>query len=282
MEVTIQEIIFATHDGIDLKGDLYLPSDTENHPVVVGVPGGGWRIGHRSALADWGKHLASHGVGFFAVDYRRSTLGKCFPEAVRDVRSAIQFLRGKGSELRVNGDRIGILGASAGAQIASLVALAADHRPFNTGYESDPFVDVSASVQVLIGVYGIYDIFSQWQQVIKNNLSGENNIVERYLGTSPFSDPQVYFDASPIRQVTTAANKLPVLLVWGTQDDFVDQSQSTTFSTVLRQAGFSVKTHCVLGAGHYWFSEDPIADPNGHTRLCAAPILRTLQSALLR
>jgi acetyl esterase/lipase len=275
-----ESLVYVTHDGIPLSGDLYLPVGSESYPAVVGVPGGGWSVGHRSALAKWGRHLAANGIGFFSIDYTRSNSSKAFPHAARDVRAAVQFLRGNGERLRINPGRIGLLGASAGAQLASLVALSGGLPPITSAYPGGEYAEIDARVQALIGVYGVYDMLSQWQHGVRNNSVGENNIVERYLGASPFVDPQLYFDASPLRRVTTVANKLPVLLIWGTDDDVVDPRQSIEFALVLRQAGFRVKTQSVLGAGHHWFSDDLIDDTNGFARLCAGPILRTLKAAL--
>ena len=51
-------VTYATHDGVSLQGDLYLPAGPGPYPALVGVHGGGWQAGARSALQFWGPWLA--------------------------------------------------------------------------------------------------------------------------------------------------------------------------------------------------------------------------------
>ncbi|TMH61731.1 MAG: alpha/beta hydrolase [Betaproteobacteria bacterium] len=109
---------YATHDGAKLAGDLYLPKAQGPHPVIVAIHGGGWQIGGPFGYQHWGPYLASRGYGVFAISYRLSKPGqKTFPEALHDVRAAIQFLKGRAAELRINPERIGVMGDSAGGHL---------------------------------------------------------------------------------------------------------------------------------------------------------------------
>ena len=49
-----------------------------------------------------------------------------YPGSVYDVKAAIQFVRAKVAEFGLDADRIGLIGDSAGADLAALVALAPD------------------------------------------------------------------------------------------------------------------------------------------------------------
>jgi len=53
-------LTYATHDGIALQGDLYLPKASGNVPALVAVHGGGWQQGARSAFQHCGPVI---GVG---------------------------------------------------------------------------------------------------------------------------------------------------------------------------------------------------------------------------
>jgi len=111
-------LTYATHDGIALQGDLYLPKTGAPSPALIAVHGGGWQQGARSAFQHWGPYLAARGHALFAVSYRFAKKGrKAFPEAVRDVLAAIQYLRGNAAALGIDGARIGLIGASAGAHL---------------------------------------------------------------------------------------------------------------------------------------------------------------------
>jgi acetyl esterase/lipase len=47
-------IAYATHDGVELLGDLYLPAGAKEVPALVAVHGGGWVQGVRTAFQYWG------------------------------------------------------------------------------------------------------------------------------------------------------------------------------------------------------------------------------------
>ena len=68
---------------------------------------------------------------------------KTYPGAVYDVRAAVQFVRGKASELGVDPERIAFIGDSAGAHLSALAALAGEEPAFSSEYRNDPFASVS-------------------------------------------------------------------------------------------------------------------------------------------
>src|SRR6516162_1509427 len=43
-------VAYATHDGVSLLGDLYLPAGAGPFPALVAAHGGGWQAGARSAF----------------------------------------------------------------------------------------------------------------------------------------------------------------------------------------------------------------------------------------
>jgi acetyl esterase/lipase len=272
-------IVYATHDGVELAGDLYLPAGAGPFPLIINLHGGYWRRGARETYQYWGPYLAERGYGGFTISYRLTKPGrKTFPEAVHDVRAAVQFMRGCAKEFKLDPDRFALWGNSAGAQLAALVALAGDSPRFADGYPQDPHAALSTGVKVLIGVYGIYDLIAQWRHARIG--TPDDNLVESYLGCSPMQDRRRYFDASPLSHAIIANNKTAVYLSWGTEDDVVDyRAQSLEFLLALKQAGFNVRTCVMHGAPHYWLS-DPIEEPMSHTGFLAPRLLRFLAERL--
>src|SRR5262245_20989071 len=91
---TRANIACATHDGVTLLGDVYLPTAGGPFPTLVAAHGGGWQAGARSAFQYWGPYLAARGYVLFAVSYRLAKKGhKAFPQAVTDLLAAVQFVR---------------------------------------------------------------------------------------------------------------------------------------------------------------------------------------------
>ncbi len=270
-------LTYATHDGVALQGDLYLPKGAGPFPALVAVHGGGWQQGARSAFQYWGPYLAARGYGLFAISYRLAKKGqKTFPHAVQDVIAAVQFLRGSAGEFRLNPDRLGVFGASAGAHLGSLAALAPDK--FTGGNPDDAHAKVSAKVKAFVGVYGVYDLVEMWQRYRIE--SPRDNNIENFMGCSPMEDRKLYFDATPISHATYANNQVAVLLSAGTEDDLVDRRGNTdVFLRALKQAGFFARTCIVQGAGHYWAS-DPIDEPTSYSAVLAPRLIRFLAEKL--
>lgn len=273
-------IAYCTHDGVELKGDLYVPHGPGPFPVLIGAPGGAWRVCSRAGLRQWGNYLAARGYALFAIDYRVSTpTRKAFPEAVRDVISAVRFIRGSAGQYSIDPARIALLGTSAGAHLAALAALAHGKADFGCAHPDDAFADVSAAVKAVVLVYGIYDVFKQWQDDLALNPGVEGSVTRNLIGKEPYEDPQLFFDASPIKYVTYANNRMPVFVSWGTADEFVNPAQSEAFVRVLQQARFNVRTHRALGASHFWFAQAP-EEPGTDSAQLAPRLMMFLKSSL--
>ena len=272
-------VTYATHDGVALAGDLYLPSGAGPFPALVGVHVGGWQAGARNAFQFWGPYLAERGYALFAISYRLAKKGqRMFPQAVNDVLAAVQFVRGSASGIKVDPERIALFGASAGAHLSSLAALGGGNPLFKGAYPQDAHAGVSTKVKALVGVYGVYDLVHMWQTYLMQS-PRENNI-ENFMGAAPPDDPKLYFEASPINYATFANNQIGVLLSVGTEDDLVDRRAHTdAFLLRLKQAGFFVRPCIVHGAPHYWLN-DPIDEAGSYSGFMAPRLIRFLKERL--
>jgi acetyl esterase/lipase len=272
-------LTYATHDGVALQGDLYLPRTRGSVPTLIAVHGGGWQQGARSSFQHWGPYLAAHGHALFTISYRFAKKGhKAFPQAVQDVLAAVQFLRGSAADLGIDAERIGLFGASAGAHLAALVALGGRSPPFAGGYLGDRHAGVDPRVKVLVGVYGVYDLVAMWETYRAD--SPLDNNIENFLGASPMENRKLYFDASAISYATYANNQVAVLLGFGTEDDLVDRkAHSEVFLRALKQAGFFARSCVVQGSGHYWLS-DPLDETGSYSGFFAPRLLRFLAEKL--
>src|SRR5260370_34154166 len=180
-------LTYASHDGVALAGDLYLPAGVGPFPALVAAHGGGWQAGARSAFQYWGPYLAARGYALFAISYRLAKKGqKMFPQGVTDVRAGVQFVRVSAGKFRLDPERIGLFGASAGAHLAALAAL--EGEKFKDAYPNDAHAAVSSKVKALVGVYGVYDLVEMWQRY-QFQTPAENNI-ENCMSWPPLGSPQ--------------------------------------------------------------------------------------------
>jgi acetyl esterase/lipase len=269
-------LTYAEHDGIKLLGDLYQPKGLAKAPVLVAVHGGGWQTGTRATYKYWGPFLARNGIAVFSIEYRLGPPG-VYPGAVYDVKAAVQFVRAKSVDFELDPDRVGFIGDSAGAHLSALVALADDQ--FSARYADDANAGASARVKVVVGIYGVYDMFRQWEHDLAAR--PRDNIVEKFLGASPMQNRRVYFDSSPISYAAVDRNRARFLLIHGTDDDIVEpSSQSGAFLTALTRAGIFVRRIVVPGAGHFWAADPFEDDPHSFGAIVAPRLLQFLQSSL--
>jgi acetyl esterase/lipase len=274
-----ENVEYITRGTEALTGTLYSPKGAGAFPAIIGLHGGGWRLAGADVYKYLGPWLAQRGFVVFAPKYRLAKDGQpSFPQAVHDVRAAVQFVKGRSGEFRVARDRVALLGESAGGHLAALVALAGDHPLFRDGNAGEPFGDISTSVKVAIPVYGIFDLAQQWRH--DQLTRPRDHLTERFLGVSLVEDRRIYFDASPLSYVSTRNNSTAFLLSWGTEDDIVDpRTQSEPFLQALKQAQYVVRTIIVSGAPHYWVPE-PLDEPGSFSAFFAHRLLRFLTARL--
>ncbi len=110
----------------------YLPESGKNTGVAVIIcPGGGHAklcVGHEGfALAEW---FRDRGIAAFVLKYRLSKEeGSPYTlegHAMDDTRRAIRTVRSRAGEWGIKPDRIGILGFSAGGELAAYAAMKSD------------------------------------------------------------------------------------------------------------------------------------------------------------
>lgn len=110
----------------------YLPEASKSTGVAVIIcPGGGHQklcTGHEGyALAEW---FQQRGIAAFVLKYRLSREeGSTYTlegDAMNDTRRAIRTIRSRAAEWNIKPDRIGILGFSAGGEVAAYSAMKSD------------------------------------------------------------------------------------------------------------------------------------------------------------
>jgi acetyl esterase/lipase len=116
------------------------PADKANGTAVVIAPGGAFRILawdlEGTEVAEW---LNSIGVAALVLKYRVPTadLDPRWRTPVIDGQRAMSLARSRAAEWKINPQRIGILGFSAGGHLASRVALQFDKREYDKVDDAD-------------------------------------------------------------------------------------------------------------------------------------------------
>jgi acetyl esterase/lipase len=111
----------------------YLPeANKANGTAVLIAPGGGHRMlcmGHEGySLGEW---FANRGIAAFVLKYRlareEGSVYTVDVHAMADTRRAVRLIRSKAEEWHIQPDRVGVLGFSAGGELAALAAMKSDN-----------------------------------------------------------------------------------------------------------------------------------------------------------
>lgn len=213
----------------------YLPAaDKANSTAVVVCPGGGYGglAGHEGE--GYAKWLADHGVSAFVLKYRLGSKGYRHPVMLNDVSRAIRLVRSRAEEWKLDPQRIGVMGSSAGGHLAST---AVTH--FDAGkVDSQDLVERQSS-RPDFGVL-CYAVISMEDGVTHGG--SKNNL----LGKTP--DPQLVELLSNEKQVT---KNTPPCFVWSTQEDkAVSVVNSLQFVTALQKNGVAYDFHVYQKGPH--------------------------------
>ncbi len=148
------DLTYAQYGTRKMLADIYVPSGEGPHPAAVILHGGGWHSGDKMKFRAMGLELAKRGYVTMAVAYRLSGEAK-FPANIHDCHAAVRFLRAKAADYQADPDRIGVVGGSAGAHLAGLLATTADVEELQ-GEGGNP--GVSSAVQAAVVMSGPMEI----------------------------------------------------------------------------------------------------------------------------
>jgi arylformamidase len=94
--------------------DFWKADGAGPRPLLVYIHGGGWTSGDKKQPAARIQPYLDKGISYAAITYRL-TPDDPLPAPVHDAARAIQFLRSKAEEWKIDKDRIALTGISAGA-----------------------------------------------------------------------------------------------------------------------------------------------------------------------
>lgn len=207
-------------------------------PLVVFIHGGGWRIGDKrnGAAGEEKAAFFNHkGFSYASLNYRLSPNVR-HPAHVEDVAAALAWLRRNAGAQGYDGERIFIMGHSAGAHLAALAAV--DPRWLAAHGE---LLSLIKGVILLDGAG--YDLTRQAPAVIARG----GFLGEMYAGAFG-RDPAGWRDASPALLAERGRGIAPFLIVHASRPD--STSQSRQLARALRDAGAEARLFEARGYSH--------------------------------
>jgi acetyl esterase/lipase len=246
------DVVYGEVHGTGLLMDVFTPKESTNGLGIIDVVSGAYRSDRGKIrdhmMAQIYHILCSRGYMVFAVrpGSRPRYTGL---EMDAHVKTAIRFVKHHAQEYRIDPERLGITGASAGGHLATLAAV--------TPLEGDPdarnpMLRHNTKVRAAAVFFPPTD-FLDWDGKPANP-----DFLEDLLflgGARGHSDDELRAQAriiSPARQVKPPAP--PFLFIHGDADPLVPLQQSQRMVEALKAAGGSAELIVKKGGGHPWLT----------------------------
>lgn len=203
------------------------PADKATGMAIVVCPGGGYgglAMGHEGHdVARW---LNSIGVSAFVLKYRHAPQYH-HPAPLQDAQRALRTVRARAAEWKINPQRIGIWGFSAGGHLAST---AGTHFDAGKTDAADPIERVGCRPDFLILAYPVITLKPPYAHMgSRNNLLGKN------------ADPKLVEELSNDERVTPQTP--PTFLMHTNADTGVVAENSVRFYLALRKNKVPAELH---------------------------------------
>jgi acetyl esterase/lipase len=241
----VKDLVYGKGGETELKLDLAMPKDGGGpFPGVVCIHGGAWKAGKRQDMERTIEVLAGRGYVAVTVSYRLVPAAT-FPAQIEDCKAAVRWLRANAQKYRMNPDRIGAVGMSAGAHLACLLGVT-DANDGLEGNGGNP--DQSSRVQAVVSFFGPTDFTTKnWSEEV------EQKTLAPLMGGSFADKADVYKKASPVIYATK--DDPPFLFFHGTEDRLVAIRHSRLMAEKLQGLGVPAKVVELEGEGHGWAGE---------------------------
>ena len=185
---TRKDLPYAKIDGVDPKLtslDVYAPKEGKDCPVMVFIHGGAWQGGDKAFAGAMPRYFTRGGYVFVSVNYRVAPAAK-HPAQIEDVAKAISWVHAHAAEFGGDAKKLFVMGHSAGAHLAALVAT--DARRLKA-----EGLDLSAIKGAVLLDTEAYDL-----PALAKRFGGQ---LPEVWSAAFTQDPHVWADASPATHV---------------------------------------------------------------------------------
>ena len=209
------------------------PADNNSGSAIVICPGGGYGGLASHEGATYAQFLQQQGINGFVLKYRLGSAGYRHPIMLGDAARALRTVRANAKQWKIDPEKIGIMGSSAGGHLASTLLT---HFDAGNPQANDPIDRISSRPSLGILCYPVITLGEFTHRGSKRNLLGDKPAAE------------LVELLSNEKQVT--GNTPPTFLWHTVQDKAVPVENSLQFATALRKAGVPFALHVYQKGRH--------------------------------
>jgi acetyl esterase/lipase len=255
------DLIYCSQNNYQ-KLDLYTPeSSNKKFPLVIWLHGGGFKNGDKKneLIETKAKAFTDKQIAFASINY--SLLPFKWPAQITDIILAINYLKNNQDTFKIDMQRIGIIGISAGANLGTLLGTISD----TTVFLPDTLIDLWQNVKIkaVVDISGVTDYEhlakDSKNEGIKLEKQIESKSREIFNSGSGQNLIQEIRNASSLTYISR--NDPSFLFIRG-QDDLVPLKQINRFyeKAIVKNIDIKVINSSVIGHGSILFStnEDEI------------------------
>jgi acetyl esterase/lipase len=256
------DVIYGRKPGLALTMDVYMPKDKANGAAVIWVVSGGWVSSHDNINPGIPTELVKRGYTVFAVVHG-SQPKYAIPEVLQDMHRSVRFIRAHAEDYKIDPNRIGITGGSAGGHLSLMQGLAGD---LGDSKAKDPIDRVSSRVQAVACFFPPTDFLNYGKPgenalgrgVLKDfpaPFAFTELVKKGYAGLYvPITDEakilEIGKQISPINHVTE--DDAPSLIIHGDKDYLVPIQQAEIIIEKLKSVKVPAELVVKSGAAHGW------------------------------
>ncbi len=240
---TAKDVEYGKHERHKL--DVYMPKGDGPFPLVVWVHGGAWSAGSKAGGGPALK-LLEHGYAVAAINYWLSQHA-VFPAQIEDCKTAIRHLRENAKTYKIDPDRIGVWGSSAGGHLVALLGTSGDVKELEGGKDAK----ASSRVQCVVDWFGPTDLTKMGEQSkVKGPIDhdAKDSPESKLIGGAIQENKEKAAKANPLTYVTK--DDPPFLIFHGDADPLVPLGQSEILVEALKKEKVDVELVVLKGAKH--------------------------------
>lgn len=232
-------------DGKDIPTLTPYRPTAANGAAILLIPGGSYSGIYEGQAEPFARWLNGHGITVFVLRYRLGSAGYRYPAQLQDAVEAMRQIRGGAEKWKIDPQRIGVMGFSAGGHLASTLI----NRP-EDGEVPGRKSEISPRPDLAILCYPVISMITKPHHTSREMLIGKNPDEELVRLTS--SELQVRPGLSPV-------------FLWHTlEDKLVPAEHAQLYAAALQRHGIPHEFHLyqdgdhgtgLIGTDHPWFDD---------------------------